>query len=149
MFKLNLINHFITSLLFVFIVPKIFKFCNHYIINSKKNTMFLLCYFKFFQSTFFYLCHKLDHFFIIFFFFFFPNIGSLWLKSANTWSHWDTHLHVSFISFFRKSLISISSWHVKCWKNPTFQSYTQMRVCKFQNLMDLKIKERENKGLKC
>ncbi len=31
----------------------------------------------------------------------------------------------------------------------TSQLYTQMHVCKFQNLMDLKIKERENKGLKC
>ncbi len=51
--KLNLTNHFQTYLLFIFIVPIFFNFFIHLIINSKKGTMFLLCYF---QSTFVYFC---------------------------------------------------------------------------------------------
>jgi len=33
----------------LFIMPKFFKFCNHLIINSKKNTMLLLYYFQLFS----------------------------------------------------------------------------------------------------
>jgi hypothetical protein len=44
--KLNLISHFQTYLLSIFVVPKFFKFYNHLLINSKKGTMLLLRYFK-------------------------------------------------------------------------------------------------------
>ncbi len=65
MFQLNLTSHFQTYLLSTFIVPKFLKFCNHLNINSNKSTMFIMIL-NYFQSTFFYLCQKLDHFFIAF-----------------------------------------------------------------------------------
>ncbi len=61
--KLNLTNHFQTYLLSIFIMPKFFKFCNHLIINSKKGTMFLLCYFKLFSIYFLLLLSKTRPFF--------------------------------------------------------------------------------------
>ncbi len=42
--KLNLMSHFQTYLLSIFIMQRFFKFCNHFITKLKKNTMFLLCY---------------------------------------------------------------------------------------------------------
>jgi hypothetical protein len=39
--KFNLSRHFQTYLLFIYIVPKFLKFCNQFIINSKKGTMLL------------------------------------------------------------------------------------------------------------
>jgi hypothetical protein len=60
--KFNLTSHFQTYLIFIFIMPKFFKFCNHLIINSKKGTILLLCYFKLFSIYFLLLLSKLDHF---------------------------------------------------------------------------------------
>jgi hypothetical protein len=54
MFKLNF-SHFQTYLLSTFIVPNFFKFWNHLTINSKKNTIVLLCYLKLFSIYFFLL----------------------------------------------------------------------------------------------
>jgi hypothetical protein len=45
MFKLNLTSHFQTYLLFIFIVQKFFKFCNHLITNLKKNDVFIMFFF--------------------------------------------------------------------------------------------------------
>ncbi len=56
--KLNLTNHFQAYLLPIFIVPKFLKFCNHFIINSKKGTMLLLCYFQLFSIYFILLLSK-------------------------------------------------------------------------------------------
>ncbi len=42
-------THFQKYLLFISIMPKFFKFCNHLIINSKKSTMILLSYFQLFS----------------------------------------------------------------------------------------------------
>jgi hypothetical protein len=67
MFKLNLTNHFQTYLLFTFIVPKFLEFCNHLTINSKKGTMFLLCYLKLFSIYFLLFVSKIEPFFTIFF----------------------------------------------------------------------------------
>ncbi len=64
--KLNLINHFQTYLLSIFIVPKTLKFYNHLIINSKKVTMFLLCYFQLFSIYFLLLLPKTRPFFYCF-----------------------------------------------------------------------------------
>jgi hypothetical protein len=50
-------------LLFTFIVPKFFNFYNHLIINSKKNTMLLLCYCKIFSIYFLLLALKIGPFF--------------------------------------------------------------------------------------
>ncbi len=50
--KLKLTDHFQTYLLSIFIVLKKFKFYNHLIINSKKGTMLLLCYFQSFSIYF-------------------------------------------------------------------------------------------------
>jgi len=61
--KLNLTNHLQTNLLSIFIVPKFFKFYNHLIINSKKSTMLLLCYFQLFSIYFLILLSKTESFF--------------------------------------------------------------------------------------
>jgi len=61
--KLNLTNHFQTYLLFIFIVPNFFNFFIHLIINSKKGTMFLLCYFQLFSIYFRLLLLKIGPFF--------------------------------------------------------------------------------------
>ncbi len=49
-------------MLFIFIVPKLFKFCNHFIINSKKGTMFSLCYFQVFSIYFLLFLSKIGSF---------------------------------------------------------------------------------------
>ncbi len=56
-------THFQTYLLFTFIMPKFFKFCNHFIINLKKSTMFLLSYFKLFSTYILLLVSKIRQFF--------------------------------------------------------------------------------------
>jgi len=53
MFKLNLIRHFQTYLLSIFIVPKFLQF-----LNSNKSTMLLLCYLNCF-SIYFFLVSKI------------------------------------------------------------------------------------------
>ncbi len=59
-----MINHFQSYLLSTFILQKFFKFCNHLIINSKKITMIYYVIFNYFQSFFFDLCRKQDHFLV-------------------------------------------------------------------------------------
>ncbi len=61
--KLNLTYHFQTYLLSIFIVPNFSKFCNHFIINSKKGPIFLLCYFKLFSIYFLLLLSIIGPFF--------------------------------------------------------------------------------------
>jgi hypothetical protein len=57
--KLNLTNHFQTYLLSIFSLPKFHKFCNHLIINSKKGTILLLCYFQLLSIYFLLLLSKI------------------------------------------------------------------------------------------
>jgi hypothetical protein len=64
--KLNLTSHFQTYLLSIFIVSKFLKFCNHFIINSKKGTTLLLCYLKLFSIYFLLLFSKIGPFFYYF-----------------------------------------------------------------------------------
>jgi hypothetical protein len=61
--KLNLMSHFQTYLLSIYIVPKFSEFCNQFIINSKKGTMLLLCYLKLFKIYFFLLLLEIGPFF--------------------------------------------------------------------------------------
>jgi hypothetical protein len=64
--KLNLTSRFQLYLLSIFIVPKFLKFCIHFIINSKKGPMFLLCYFQLFSIYFHLLLLKTKQIFYYF-----------------------------------------------------------------------------------
>ncbi len=74
-----------------FYCAKVSQFCNHLNINSNKSTMFIMIL-NYFQSTFFYLCQKLDHFFIAFlttFYVYFTMLSFVttcdWLQSIDSY----------------------------------------------------------------
>ncbi len=90
--KFNLTSF--SNMLSIFIVLKFFKFCNHLIINSKKGTMILLCYFKLFSMYFLLLLSKTGPFFYCFGDNYFLNLfyHAFTLKKIHPWFLKKHHL---------------------------------------------------------